>query len=195
VSGAKTAAVASKPNFQVRGFRLGWSLLPAVAALPFLLAGPAGHAGQLRAIDLVDGSVVVGEILSVDSGKFRVRTERLGVLTLDDADIAAIRAPDAPPATAGPTPPAAPAAPSGPAGSAAAIQQQILGNPEALRSIEALKDDPELQQILKDPALMKSIAEGNVEAVQSDPRIQRLLANPTIQGIQRLIAPAGTASP
>jgi hypothetical protein len=151
------------------------------AALPLVFA-VAAEAGQARTIELVDGSVIRGEILSVDNGVYRIGTERLGTVILKDEDIAAIRATPASPSGPGASVPSS-------AGEAAALQKQIAGNPQWMQSVTTLKDDPDLQQILKDPVLMQAIREGNLEALQSDPRIQRLMSHPVVQDLQRQLGP------
>ena len=61
-------------------------------------ANPAVGAAN-RDIELTDGSHLVGEIVAVDQGTYTVKSERLGVVRLKDADIVAIRAPGAAPPT------------------------------------------------------------------------------------------------
>ena len=134
-----------------------------------------------RDIELTDGSHLVGEIVAVDQGTYTVKSERLGVVRLKDADIVAIRAPGTtPPKSSLPTD-VSPKFAEG----MAMIQQKILGNPELLQSVKALAGDPEIQSLLKDPDLMKSVLGGNPEGLQNNPKIQKLIANPSVQSIAR----------
>ena len=116
-----------------------------------------------RDIELTDGSHLVGEIVAVDQGTYTVKSERLGVVRLKDADIVAIRAPGAAPPK---LPLPADVSPKFAEGMAM-IQQKILGNPELLQSVKALAGDPEIQSLLKDPDLMKSVLGGNPEGLQN----------------------------
>lgn len=141
-------------------------------------ANPAMGAAD-RDIELTDGSHLMGEIVAVDQGTYTVKSERLGVVRLKDADIVAIRAPGAEPPK---LPLPADVSPKFAEGMAM-IQQKILGNPELLQSVKALAGDPEIQSLLKDPDLMKSVLGGNPEGLQNNPKIQKLIANPSVQSI------------
>lgn len=141
-------------------------------------------ADQVRAIDLVDGSVVVGEIVSADHGAYTVKTDRLGIITLKDSDIVAIRTAAQ---TPGPAPSSAQVRPSHHGESLQSVRQRIMGDATLLQSVNALKDDPEIQKILQDPELMKAIQAGNIEALKDNPKIQDLMNNPTVQGIYQTL--------
>jgi hypothetical protein len=156
-----------------------------------LTAAVPGLCATARDIELNDGSHVVGEIVAVEQGTYTVKTERLGTIQLKDADIVAIRAPGAAPLKSKLPADVSPKFAEG----MAMIQQKILGNPELLQSVKALAGDPEIQSLLKDPDLMKSILGGNPEGLQNNPKIQKLIANPYVQSIARQLAPeAGQAA-
>lgn len=101
-------------------------------------------ADQVRSIDLVDGSVVVGEIISADHGTYTIKTDRLGIITLRDSDIVAIRTTAR---TPGPTPSSAQVRPSNQGESLQSVRQRIMSDAALLQSVNALKDDPKIQKI------------------------------------------------
>ena len=147
----------------------------------FLTATQPAVFAANRDIELTDGSHVVGEIVAVDQGTYTVKSERLGTIQLKDADIVAIRAPGATPLKSPLPGDVSPRFAEG----MAMIQQKILGNPELLESVKSLAGDPEIQSILKDPELMKSVLGGNPEGLQNNPKIQKLITHPSVQSIAR----------
>lgn len=152
--------------------------------LIFLLSFSGGaSAGQQRSIDLRDGSVVVGEIVTAGNGIYSVKTETLGVISLKEADILAIRSRESAPRQGS----SADLPPVSQGEGLQAMRQRIMSDTTLMQSVNALKDDPEIQKILQDPALMKAIQDGNLDALKDSPKIQSLMNNPTLQGIYRTL--------
>jgi len=165
----------------LRSKTLSWSLSALMVLHLGLVCGTA-HGGQMRAIELVDGSMIVGEIISADHGTYTVNTTTFGTVTLKDSDIHAITSREA----------AAHHEPSGAstfskqdAQTLETLQQRILTNPDIASSLNALKDDPELQQVLQDPKIMEAIQKGDLEYLKTNPRIGDLMRNPLIQDLYK----------
>jgi hypothetical protein len=187
-------SIEHRPQSWLRPLLLGVSLL-----------GIAGLASSAESrIELRDGTVLYGEVVSASGGAYRVRSGLLGEIQIPESNVVAIRPmgfegsePDtgqsgaAAPSTAyGMAPPAAAsAAPSAATsgsdhqGELAAIQQQLVGDPDTLKAIMTLQNDPEIRAALADPAFAQLILSGNVEALSADPRFQRLMEHPGIKGI------------
>lgn len=153
--------------------------------LPWLIASLLGglciDPGPLSAeesrIELRDGSVIGGEVIGVGDGVYRVRSASLGEIQVRESDVLAIR-----PGGSGTT--AAPATDSGNQdGALAAVQQQLLGNPQTMDAISRLQGDAEVTAVLTDPEFMRLITAGDVEKLRTDPRFRRLMENPSIQAI------------
>ncbi len=149
-----------------------------------LCLSPGLVAAAESRIELRDGSVISADLVGVGDGVYRVRSAALGELTIPESKVLAIR-----PATADAAAPTSAAAPN-PAGGAgaqtpdlAAIQQQLLGNPQTMEAITRLQSDPGIQAALADPQFVAMIMSGNVEALRTDPRFQRLLENPAIRAL------------
>jgi len=135
-------------------------------------------------IELRDGSVISGDLLGVGNGAYRVRSAALGEMAIPESAVLAIRpASAAVPTSAGAAPANPLANPGSPPGDLAAIQQQLLGNPQTLEAITHLQSDPDIQAALADPQFMGLIMSGNVTALSSDPRFQRLMENPAIRAL------------
>ncbi len=154
----------------------GWLTL----ALVLMLAAGA-WAKELREIELTDGSVLSGEILSLNNGVFTIRTPNLGVITIAQSKVRTIREqPVAGEAAAGPG--------SGDlSAQARSMQGKMMGDKEIMGLILSLQDDPEFQKILADPEVMGAVSAGDLTALTANPRFMQLMNNPTVKKIQRKV--------
>ncbi len=131
-------------------------------------------------IQLKDGSSLRGEVLSMDNGVYRVQTRSLGVITIPAANVQGMLSSDAGAATMVQPVPAAPVDPS----AVADITTRMMQDEGLLTSIMALQSDPAMQEILKDPEVMKAVQNFDLEALRNHPKIQALMRNPRVQAIQ-----------
>ncbi|MFP5211740.1 MAG: hypothetical protein ACLGPL_00015 [Acidobacteriota bacterium] len=141
-----------------------------------------GFCASSDKIELTDGSVINGEILSFDGRKYRIQTPSMGVIEVDKSNMSAIRSQDGKAIVS-----ATPAKPSGAAPAASSdidtIKQMILSDPDTLEKIATLRNDPDFQAVLQDPNLLRSIQAGDVSALTADPRFMRLFNNSVVQDI------------
>ncbi|MGC2062793.1 MAG: hypothetical protein WA610_07425 [Thermodesulfovibrionales bacterium] len=149
--------------------------LTAIAAL-LLLAGMAA-AAETRVIELVDGSTITGELLSLSEGVYTVRSAALGTIKINESKVRAIRS-------------------KGPAGTAAdagsqvkSLQDAMMSQADIMSMIQALQNDPEFQKVLKDPEIMKAVQAGDIAVLTANPRFMRLLNNHVVQEIKKKLAP------
>jgi hypothetical protein len=63
------------------------------------------------------------------------------------------------------------------------IQERLLNDEAVLKKIQALRNDPDIQAVLNDPALMEALRAGDLNAVMSNAKFMRLFENPDIQEI------------
>ena len=56
-----------------------------------------------------------------------------------------------------------------------ALQEKMMGDPETVEWIGELKNDPSMQEILKDEELLRAIELGDLSRVRQDPKIQALM--------------------
>jgi hypothetical protein len=149
-------------------------------ALVLMLAA-AAWANELREIELTDGSVLSGEILSLNNGVFTIRTRTLGVITIAESKVRTIREqPVAGEAAAGP-------GSGGLSAQARAMQGKMMSDQEIMGLILSLQDDPEFQKILADPEVMGAVSAGDITALTANPRFMQLMNNPTVKKIQRKV--------
>jgi hypothetical protein len=152
----------------------------AMATLGLCLAlAAAGPRAEGRAIELRDGSVLIGELVGITNGRYRIRTAMLGEIEVPEADVLAVR----PVGESSPTPVGALSGSADLQGTIAGIQRQIAGDPALMGAVSALQSDPELQAALADPAFVQLVLSGNLTALSADPRFLRLMANPAVQAI------------
>ena len=55
------------------------------------IAAASASAGGIREVELTDGSVITGEVLSLSNGVYSVKSETLGTMKIGESKIRAIR--------------------------------------------------------------------------------------------------------
>lgn len=132
-------------------------------------------AAQEAQLELLDGSTLRGEIVSVQNGRYRVQTRHLGVIELPESEIRSLSLGGG-----------AIGRGLGPASSQIqALQQGLISDEKSMAMIMELVADPQLQAMLDDPELMRAVSEGNLEALSSHPDIVRLMNDPRIRAIAK----------
>lgn len=149
----------------MRHFILGLFLLSVV----FL--GQA-FAGETKTFELLDGSIITGEIVSFSDGTFILKSEILGTVRIEETKIRAIRSRKN----------------RGISGDEVlALQEKMMGNEEIFAMILSLQSDPEFREILQDPEIMSAVSSGDINALFSNQKFLKLLENPAIQDIGKMI--------
>jgi len=145
-----------------------------VVVVHFILQTAPVMAGTLYRFELEDNSVIVGELLSKQNGRFTIRSPTLGTINLEENAIRELQ-----------TLNAAGSSSSGPPAEwqtdIQALQRELLGNAALMQSIKALQDDPAIRQALNDPEFMRLIAAGDLQALREHPKFRRLLRHPQIR--------------
>lgn len=140
--------------------------------LVLALSLPTAHAGEIREIELIDGSIITGEVQSLSSGVYTIKSNSLGTIKLEEAKIRAIRAKSSD-------------AVAGSAGEMKALQGKMMSNAEIMSLIQSLQSDPEFKKVLEDPEIMKAVNAGDVATLTANPKFLKLLDNATVQEIQK----------
>jgi hypothetical protein len=156
--------------------------LPAMLLLIGCMMLPAwGFAGELSEVELNDGSVVRGELISLDDTQCTLRSESLGTIQLERSGIKAIRIKG--------SQAAASISSKGTQGlikdQITVLQEHMASDQNSLDSITALQDDPDVRAVLEDPELMKAVASGDIAALTANPKFQKMLENPALQSISK----------
>ncbi len=152
----------------MRIFTLSWFLM-----LAFLFQ--SAEAGELRALDLFDGSTITGEVQSLSNGVYTVKSESLGIIKIEASKIRAIHAISS---SVG-----AETVNGNRVGQLNSLQQKMLNDGEIMNLIQTLQNDPEFKNILEDPEIMKAVNAGDIASLQTNPRFMKLLNNATVKEI------------
>ena len=120
----------------------GYVVSVILAFLVLAAAATLVNAAETREIELTDGSVITGEVVSLSEGIYTVRSAMLGTLRIEASNIRIIRLQGS-------------AAPSDAGGQVKSLEDKMLGDSEIMDSIRALQNDPDFQKILQDPEIMK----------------------------------------
>jgi hypothetical protein len=143
-----------------------------------LVAGTV-HAGEIREIELIDGSIITGEVLSLAGGIYTIKSESLGTIKLEDSKIRAIRTKSSL---------GGPALSNENSGTEVkSLQDKMMNDKEIMGMIQSLQNDPEFKKILEDPEMMKAVNSGDVAALMANPRFMKLLNNQTVQEIEKKV--------
>ncbi len=153
--------------------RLAMALCLITTCLP-----PAAPAEGTRFIELSDGSVISGQIISFENGVYTVASPSLGRLRLKDSEILSIRSNPGSPRAMQSSPQAPDAGQS-----FSGIERRIVGDPQVFALVMSLQQDPQILAILNDPAIMRAISARDVESLRNNPKIRELERNPIIQEI------------
>jgi radical SAM superfamily enzyme len=141
-------------------------------ALLLSAAGPL-VAGEEKEIELSDGSVITGEVVSMIGGVYTIRSGSLGSITVPDSKVRSIRQKDA-----------ALSSSSGVGGQVRPLQERMESDPAVMERIRGLKDDPDFRMVLEDPEIMRAVETGDIAALMANPRFLQLMHNPAVRDIQ-----------
>jgi hypothetical protein len=137
--------------------------------LIFGLLANIASAGEPREVELNDGSVLLGEIVSLEGDVLTLKSETLGLVKINASRIRNIRM--------------KPGASDSEEDQFAKLRDSMMNDPEIMAMVLSLQDNPDVQEVLKDPELMQALSSGDIKALLSNPKIIKLLDNPKIQDI------------
>lgn len=142
------------------------------------LAAGVAAAGDLREIELNDGSVITGEVVSLSGGVYSIKTGSLGTLSIDESKVRSIRSKN--PGDASPGATVSNMELQG-------LQERMLRDEEIMSMIKSLQNDPDFQKILQDPETMRAVKAGDIPALMANPEFTKLLENSKVKDIQRKV--------
>ena len=140
-------------------------------------------ASQLSEIELVDGGIILGEIISKSDGVYVVRSDSLGTLKIKESEIRLIRV-----GSGSPTEKEIVSSPKGAVSSdIQSLKKSMVNDDEVMGLVMSLQKDPKMQELLKDPDIMKAVSAGDITTLMSNPKFIELLNNPEIKEIQKKV--------
>ena len=149
---------------------VGYIVSVILVFLALAAAATVVNAAEAREIELTDGSMITGEIVSLSGGIYTVRSATLGTLRIEASKIRVIRLQGS-------------AAPSDARGQVNSLEDKILGDHEIMDSIRALQNDADLHKIIQDPEIMKAVQTGDIAALMRNPEFMKLLNKKAVQDI------------
>jgi hypothetical protein len=148
-------------------------------AVVLICIARSAPAGEMREIVLSDGSIVSGEVLSLNKGIYTIRSGSLGTLRINESKVRVIR-----PRTSSQSADAERTATNGELQS---LQGRIMNDQEIMGLVRSLQDDPEFKKILEDPDVLKAVNAGDIPALMANPKVSKLLNNSTVLEIQKKV--------
>jgi len=130
------------------------------------------NAAETREIELTDGSVITGEVVSLSGGIYTIKSAMLGTLRIEASKVRVIRLQGS-------------AAPSDAGGRVKSLEDKMLGDGEIMDAIRVLQNDPDLQKILQDPEIMKAVQTGDFAALMRNPEFMKLMNKQAVQDINK----------
>ena len=141
-------------------------------------------ADEINTIELIDGSVILGEIVSVAGGVYTIRSETMGSVMIEKSKIRSIRFhSQESKKEVGDT-----SRTGTEQSEIQGFQQTLIADEDIFNIILSLQNDPKIQEILNDPELMKSVQSGDIQRLISNPKFMELLNHPKIKAINEKMA-------
>ncbi len=142
------------------------------------------NAGEPAEVELVDGSVVYGEIVSLKNGVYTIDSDSMGSLKISKSKIRAIRF-----RSQGVNKDVREnSQKTDKSSNIQDVQKSLLADEDIVKIILSLQDDPKVQEILKDPDLMNSVQTGDIQSLMSNPKFMELLNHPKFKAINKKMA-------
>jgi len=134
-------------------------------------------------VELIDGSVLSGEIISFREGVYTVRSPSLGTIEINESQIRLIRVKPSDIAT-GKT---VRSTNTSIDKELKTLQESITSDQQIMQMIFSLQNDPDIQELLQDAVIMEAVSSGDINTLMSNPKFRKILEKPDIQQIQRKV--------
>ena len=144
-----------------------------------LALNAAAYCGQLSKIELTDGSIINGEIVSFANGVYTINTSTFGEIKVGSEKVSKIESVNytLPYTSISPI-----AQTNNLAGSqVSAYGQTLMKNPENTAIVTGLTKDPGLQEIARDPELQAAAKTGDIQALLKNPKFMDIVNSPEVQ--------------
>jgi hypothetical protein len=164
----------------MRGLAIGRT----AGTVSLVIAALSVAGGPVSAATLVlkDGSVVHGDIKTLQDSVYTVETDALGTVRVRQQDIRSIDLSDEP-ASGTPLSSSAGKSPAQQPAAVQDLQSQMMQIPGLFSMIQALQSDPEVQAVLSDPEITRAVASGDFAKLMNNPKIIALLGNANVREV------------
>lgn len=149
-----------------------------ILSLFSLFLTAAVYGSQASRIELIDGSVINGEVISFANGVYTINTPALGAVKIESAKVSKIQ-------TVNPSlvsnSIAAPQAANLSQEQIDAYRQKIMGNPENAAAITGLINNPQIQGLAQDPQIQEAAKSGDIQALLKNKKFMSIVNDPELQ--------------
>ena len=152
-----------------------------ISGFLILILSYANVFAEAQEIELKDGSIIAGEVISLSNGVYTIESNSLGSIKIKKSKIRTIRSKSRQSRNGNSSP--MPVVNN----TVQALQDTIMNQPNLMSMIMALQNDPDIQMALQDSKVMNAVMSGNIDALIGNPAFQRILENPRVQAISREI--------
>ena len=63
------------------------------------------------------------------------------------------------------------------------IQKDIMSNPNMMKSITSMQQDPQVMKLIQDPTFANALKSGDINKIMNSPNFKKLLQNPNLRNI------------
>jgi len=141
----------------------------------------SAYCQETSQIELTDGSTIKGKIVSLTNGVYTIEAPTLGRIAVASSKIKKIETSGASPSLA---PNAVTAANPEMKAQINNYTAQIMSNPDILKITTDLANDPQFQEMMKDPQIMRAVYAGDMQTLMSNPKFMNAINNPKINQIK-----------
>ncbi|HOW60014.1 MAG TPA: hypothetical protein PLO78_09865 [Candidatus Omnitrophota bacterium] len=149
----------------------------------FLTWVSVAHASQEKRIELTDGSVLDGEIVSFSEGQYTVKNSVLGVIRVEGSKIRAIHGGDQTTGSSERDVTSLDAATV--RNEMQKLQPAMVSNPDIMKSLASLISDSDFQALLKDPQVMDAARSLDLKTLMANEKFISILNKPEVNELAR----------
>lgn len=142
----------------------------------FVIISASLYAEQQSKIELKDGSVINGEIVSFSGGAYTINTPALGQIRIEEKKVLKIE-----PVIKTALPNNSTQTSNSPHSQVSAYGQELMKDAANEALINELASNPKLKGMANDPQMQKAAEEGDIQALLSNPKFMDIVNSPEMQ--------------
>jgi hypothetical protein len=148
-------------------------------SLFFFALEATAYCGQLSKIELTDGSIINGEIVSYVNNVYTINTATFGEIKVEAANVSKIESANY--ASANPSYRPIVNTDNSAQSQALAYGQTLMKNPENAAIIAELASDPQFQAMASDPRIIDAAKTGDMKALTGNAKFMDIVNSPKMQ--------------
>jgi len=130
-------------------------------------------------VQLNDGSIVAGEIVEFNNHIYTLESKSFGRIKINESEIKEIHYKSGDGIETSQEIPLA-----NMSSEIETMKKSMLSDEEVMNIIHSLQDDPEFQEILKDPVIMNAVQSGDINTLMSNEKFLKLLDHSSVEQIK-----------